>query len=455
MINYVENKTDNWVPVTASISPGNSSWPPVIPDGNPPSRVAGGPVPPHHELRPGERYYWADKLPEPPPSDDPKWDAVRRFLLAFHPRTNDAVNKFGNNVWKDRAAGDTELKSAGAWAQDFDTLYWNPPWADVCPEYRSVGWEPWANGHPGGNHYCSATWALEEYLISGDPLAWQLFSLRVLHLAGQGLDWRYGGIRYEKSSWCFAGDFQQDGYFLWSHMWPEAVLLYNYLTGELDDAKNLLVDYGFQNPHNWTGYWGIRGSGWYLRAIRCAYELTQDDGVRVFGQQYIDKILTTNESFGKPYFPNKGAYDDSISPWQQWLFLSEILAFAFSTGDNDVYDRIKPILDWLLDNTRFDDGSIAYLWSPTQGKKYLSFVHTSYALPAMSYMAERGDFSWDEVKKSTEFVINGLPEANGHEGLLWLDSKGRQTRPWGPAAPKIAANAMYGLRPTVLHQAGV
>jgi len=455
MIQYIENKTDSWVSVDSTVSPGHPSWPSTIPEGTPPSHTPGGPIPSKHELRPGERYYWADKLPDPPEFNDPKWNAVRRFLLAFHPRNNVSVNAFGNNVWKDRVKGGTELKSAGAWAQEFTSLYWNPPWAAACPEYRKVGWEPWANGHPGGNHYCSATWALEEYLMSGDPLAWQLFSLRVLHTAGQGLDWRYGGLRYEKSTWVFAGDFQRDGYFLWSHQWPEAVLLYNYLTGELDDAKTLLAEYGYNNPHNWNGYWGIRASGWYLRALRCAYELTQDEGVMVYAQQYIDKVLTTNQSFGKPYFPNLGAYDESISPWQQWLFLSEVLTFAFAVGDETMYGKVKPILSWLLTNTRFEDGSIAYLWTPTQGKTFLSFVHTSYALPAMAYMAQRGDLLWSEVKKSAEFVINGLPEANGHEGLLWLDPQGRQTRPWGPAAPKIASNAMYGLRPTVLYLAGV
>lgn len=466
-IKFIENLSDSWKEITQTITNPHPSWPNPIPQGAPPSRGQGSPVPDNHELRPGERYYWVEgELPAPPPDDSPLWAGVKEFLLAQVskdrlPSKWEPLNDFTSNVWKDRAPGDLELTSAGAWSQEFTTLYWNPPWAQVCPEYRKVGWEPWANGHPGGNHYCSATWALEEYINTKNPLSWQLFCVRVLHLAGQGVDQRYGGIRYEKSRWCFAGDFQADGYFLWSHQWPEAVLLFNHLTGELQDVVDLLVTYGHQNPHNWNGYWGIRGSGWYLRALRCFYVLTRQESVKNYALSYIDTILTTTESFGFPYFPNFGRYDSGSSPWQGWLFMSEALMLDFTvsrlTGNSGIYDRLKPMLDWYLVNTRFSNGSIAYDWTPANGARYLSFIHTSYAIPALAYMAEKGDLPWAEVEKSIDWVIlapgihnQGLPEANGHSGLLWLDSAGRQTRPWGPAAPKIAANAMYGLRPTLL-----
>ena len=455
-IKFIENKTDSWMKVTHSIKNPHPSWPQEIPEGTPPPRSKGGPVPENHELRPGERYYWVEgDLPEPPEEGSPLWDRVKEFLLFQVDKKNlptkwQSLNEFTANVWKDRAPGDQELTSAGAWAQQFTNLYWNPPWAHVCPEYRRVGWEPWANGHPGGNHYCSATWALEEYINTKNPLSWQLFCLRVLHLAGQGIDHRYGGIRYEKSSWCFAGDFQADGYFLWSHQWPEAVLLFHFLTGELQDVVDLLVSYGHNNPHSWNGYWGIRGSAWYLRALRCAFVLSRDESVKHAANTYVNTILTTNESYGFPYFPNFGRYDQGTSPWQGWAFISEALMFAFSSGDTSIYQRVKPLLDWYMVNSRFENGSVAYDWTPAQGARYISFIHTSYALPALAYMAEAGDLPWSEVEKSIDHVINGLPEANGHSGLLWLDSAGRQTRPWGPAATKIAANAMYGLRPTLL-----
>lgn len=445
-ISFVENQTQQWVPVGATTNPGSPYWPTTIPDGSPPPQTQGATPPQFHELRPGERYYWVGpNFPAAPAPSDPKWAVVESFLQNWFPSTETNALAFAADVWRDRDPGDSERVSAGAWSQEWNTLYWNPPWSAACPPFRMVGWEPWANGHPGGNHYCSATWALENYMRTGDPRSWRLFVLRTLHLAGQGLDWNTGEIRYEKSSWVFAGDY---GTPQWSHMWPEAVYLFHFLTGELQDANALLFTYMSQNPHNWTGYWGIRGSAWYIRAGRCYATLFGVGAAETLA--YAHSCLDTRDTLGQPYFPNLGHPWGGIAPWQQWLFLSEAAAAGLQFNDPTVYVRCSQTANWLLANARRADGAVAYEWTPANGATYLSPTHTSYALPYMAWMVEKGDMAQADAVLSLDYVVGSLPNSQGYEGLLWIiPGTTTETRPWGPAAPKIAANLMYGLRGAV------
>tara|TARA_Y100001951_G_C11283325_1_gene266907 strand:+ start:242 stop:1669 length:1428 start_codon:yes stop_codon:yes gene_type:complete len=464
VLHYIENLTNEWIPVKESVVVRNGLWPQIIPDGPPPPHERRGSIPPYHELRPGERYYWADgALPPPPPMNSSKWDAVKRFLYAYNERTNEVLNDFAGNVWKDRAPGDTERGSAGAFAQDYAINYYWEELGTATPKFRQVGWEPWANEHPGGNHYESATWALEQYLLSGDPLAWQLFSLRVLHLAGQGIDWRTGGIRWEKSPWIFAGTPGQDG--AWSHSWPAAIYLYSWLTDELQDVSTLLATTALENPPVWNGWWGIRDVAWYIRALRCAYEISQDRQVKAFGLNFINSVLDMKDSLGEPYFPNFGGPIDS---WQQWLMLSEAQGFATAVKDTTIYPRLKPIAQWLLANVMVASTEphahdpngfvVSYKWTSVGGPQYTSFTHTSFSLPMLAHMAGVKDYSWAKVQDAINYILGHLPESQGFSGLRWrpewCNQPSCEDPRWGSGAPKIASMAMYGLRPTILAYAG-
>lgn len=464
------NVTDSWVPF--NVQDGSNAHPTFrqhfnedgsFPNGPPPPRTQADPPPAEHELRPGEAYYWVDgELPQPPPPSDPRWNDLRLFLFrTIGAEADSRLRGFAADVWVEPDIGDPEKLSAGAWARDWLVNYWNPPWAVACTPFRRSGWEPWANGHPGGNHYSSAMWALETYLDTLDGRAWDLFVLRTLHLAGQGIDHRSGGQRYEKSSWCFAGDFQQDGYFLWSHTWNDALVWFWRLTGELGEVVTQQGQYTANNPHQWTGYWGIRGTARYLRALR-AYDLclpphyTADD---VRAASIIDSALSHCESRGQAYFENLGkswATDSNIDVWQAWDFLHEAGAWARNKGNDALYQRLLPFAQWLVANA-WDAASrrVAYYAGTAGTANYGHWIYNSHAVPFMAEMVERGDLDQQTLKDCAENVLQNLPNAQGFRGLLWINANGQQTRPWGPAASKSAAQLMGGMRPDALHVAGL
>jgi len=473
-IKYIENPTSNWIPFPYTQTTDlNQAFVPYFdanggfPHGPAPTRSNGAAVS-AHEMRPYERFYWVEgELPQPPEMSDPKWKEVRIWLLSTinngtHP-IDPRLDDFSSQVWVDRAVDDTEKISSGAWSQDWLINYWSPPWAAACPLYRQVGWEPWANGHAGGSHYNSAMWALENYIRTQNPLAWQLFVLRVLHIAGQGMDWKNGKIRYEKSNWWPAGNFYPSG--TWSHNWPECILFFWHLTGGLEDVATKVIESMRYSAPTWTGYWGTRNMGWYLRAIR-AIDIIMPDEIKeddVKADQVIDSVLSIPEQRGIQYFPNDGSWEHTVDVWQDWLFLSEAVQWSLhgKGGGSALYDRLKPFADHhLLYNRNPTNGQVAYYTKPYSGSgatpNYYSFTHTTMALPMMAAMVEKGDFPQAELRKSIDFMLNNLPNAQGYRGLLWLNSNDQQTRPWGPAACKIASMAMYGLRPDILiHSAGM
>jgi hypothetical protein len=476
-IRYVENATGLWAPFPdIQLGAVHPAWAGREPGtGQPPRRRPQDPRPPRHELRPFERYYWVEgDLPAPPPPQDPRWDKVRLFLLNtvnWDQPVEHRLKVFTEDVWRAKSAPEDQM-SIGSWQDGFNDNYWQPAWAEECPPFRRVGWEPWANGHAAGNHYRTLTWCLEDYTRTGNPLSWQQFVVGTLHLAGQGCNGSVGSLYNEKSPWWIAGDYTVGGTTTpWSHRWGECIYLLTLLTGELADRSLKCMEWAWYQPAYYTGYWGVRSCVWYISELLAADMLlpayvTIDDE-RAF--DVIDRALFQVEARGNTWFHNDGAYDGTIDVWQDWLFLAKAMQWAITKGRAEMfYPRLKPIADWHLANNRTASGQIAY-YRTDQGPVYTSHTHTSCALPFMAEMVRRGDLPRQELWKSCEFVLENLPytldprpDVYGKHltgrGILWqrrpADPNDEGTRPWGSAASKIAAATMEGLRGDVLKVAG-
>ena len=443
----------------------------------------GWPVPsgePGNLLRTGERYYWYEgDIPSPPPMDDPRWKDVRLYLLNTinrGQRQDHRAETFIRDVFTDAhederpedgtsrgKVGNGYGLSAGHTARFFREHYSNAA-CDNTPVHRGLGWEPGGDGIPAGNHYSSAMWHLENFMLYGDPKAWQRFVHIVLHLAGQGWDTKYGACLYEKSSSIYPGVYYQRGFLQWSHMWYDALIFFHHLTGDMGDVVQELYTYGLNNPQFSNEYWGIRRITRYLRTLRAA-DLCLPDVVVAddhLAWSIIDDALREVESYtDEPWFHNKGA-PGNIDVWQDWDFLAESMAFAIQKGRADeLYPRLKPIADFHIANHLRPDGLSAYYQSPSGQVHYKDFSgsgHTSMALPYMAAMVQRGDLeqsvlkrSWDAVMERLPYddqivrVVAGRPRLG--RGVLWKSpSKATGERPWGGMCLKVANLAHYWTR---------
>jgi len=452
-LHYVENETDEWVAVT-DFRPAHPAWGGEVLLGAPAYRdeesyEEGGARPEHHELRPGERYYWIEgELPSPPPLDDPVWLPIKSFLQ--HPvgewSDDPRLATFRSDIWKDRD-GEEEFVSAGGYAQEFGNAPGAPFWAKNTPEFRRVGWEPSWQGHPAGNSYCSATWALENYILTQDPMAWQLFVLRTLHLAGQGFDYTHSNIRGDRSAWSFVADHLPDGISTWHNVWPEAVMFFHFLTGLLSDCTRSIAINAVHNPPEVSA--SPRELGWYLRTLRGGILLTGGlQEIKDSGMTLLDRVMTRLEKKGCDYFPtgDKSLIDCRVQ--DDWLFLSEAVHFAVQAGEFSFYERLAPIAQYHLEHHYSDSGAVAYRVRDDSRKRFGCFSNTSYALPFLAIMAAMGDTHREDVTKSTDYVISHLP---------YSDESGRGLKWWPEdtfsSPTKIAAQAMYGLRPGVVNYA--
>jgi len=442
-IRFVENPSDDWIPIP-NTTPFDLS-------GTPPRRP-GGFQPQVHELRPGERIYWVEgDLPEPPPENDPRWDVVRRWIWCVVADGKGPVDRRLDEFVDDFA------ESEELWTAEFPLHYPNTTFTNNIPDYRLLGATWWSEG-PSNDHYYGAIHCLQGYVRTGSRVFWDRFCAIALHVAGQGFDHRPSttgsGLRYEKGRDGWVGSFYPDGFHLWSHAWPETVWLMWYLTGECQHEAWQLLKNTNNNPSAWQGFWGIRGDAWYLRALRCSRMLLQSpnwDRER----DKIDDAMRLLETRQVEYFPNDGAHGQ-LDPWQDWLWLSEAIQCATWSGDPDTtYRRILPVARWHLDNTTREDGWVPYQWF-TDGRdpKYTSPVHTSFALPMLTAMVAHGDMDQETFRKHAEVCLSGLPGQHGKRGLRWRAADGKPTDPWGPAACKIGKALLYGLRPDMLRFAG-
>lgn len=502
-IRKVENRSGNWTQFPEIVSEKlNPFFRPFwahegaekyrVPYGPAVSRPKGVMGDSAHELRPHEAYYWVEgDLPAPPPADDERWATVRswlwrnlpgddepataeflstyrdmseKYVLPDSPIPN-AARKYGDDPlhsnFRDYPA--SEQETLGFWARGYHDHYWNPTWLRGMPTYRRVGMLPWANGIS-NDHYSSAVLCLENYLATGDKDSWRMFCLIVLWQAGQGFihDPKFferstgHGFRYEKSAGHWPGSFYPETHPFWSHYWPEGILLFWHLTGELGDVVEMLLANLVANcPHSYNGYWGHRGHGWAFRALRLTNLLFP--GLDI-DNEYMIRIVDTDLALlakhDLPFFPNFGGNPPAIEVWQDWLWLSEVAQVAVfgPDGGADTYERIKPIALWHLENTT-ENGMVAYR-ALFEGKtlvpgspQYTSPVHTSFSLPMIGWLVARGDVPASTYRQHLKVCLDYMPKNRYNaRGLFHIDESGRQLRPWGAAAEKIGASLMYGLK---------
>lgn len=519
VVRSVENNSPEWIPMPEvaigdlaepyrdyfprTIGGGHHLGPDLSNPFGPIPRLQGQPGLAPNELRPFERIYYCEgSIPEPPAFGDPRWLVVRDWLgrnmndgrngvtsafdaFCFDTWKDMSINPGGQNAsqWRNqdgtfnprnesfRKMPVDDQATLGYWNRGYRDLYWNPAYMKHIPDYRLIGMTPWAEG-PSNDHYAKATWCLENYFVTGDLAAWRQFVLIVLHQAGQGFvhDPNYParsgmhGLRYEKGPDHWVGSyFPNDADCSWGHYWPEGILLFWFLTGELGDvAWQIIVNLRANMRGGYKGYWGPRIVSRALRALRLLDKLfpgqTEDD-------RYVETIVHDSLAYaaskGTPYFPNYGLFGGlGIDVWQDWDFMSEIMQwYMFRPGGDDIYGALLPIAEWHLENTTRLDGHIGYKASAQNGKVlsvvHESFNHTAFAVPMLAAMTYHGDLGIDEFRRHVDHVLAFMPKnRNGGRGLLHVTPDGAQHRFWGQAAEKTAAGIMFGMRPDFLNYVG-
>lgn len=448
-------------------------------------------APPHWErLRPivpveipaGSKVFIPQREISPPHAESSIWIKVQQFLMGDPEWVEEGERAFLGRVFR-TASGPEDIDSFGGWRRNFASFYpTSPKRASSALFSHAI---PWSDGVDNAGHYCIATRALQTFMMlrSDDPegaeAAWTFFVDRALFEAGMIVQHELGneGIwSYEKSSSDRPGDFYPRGVVRWSHCWPESVLLFHALTGELGEVvekiglhiRRTMTEPGYRNHQAiYNGHYGSRRCAWLLRALRCL-DVLMDGAVTVddeAAKEVLDSVfdrwtlIQGDISFIRQV-PAEVPVGGVMGVWDQWLWLSEALPWLLKFG---LYLPMAARMANYLATLNRADGRVPYTMTvswKTPGKEVAAVTptygreatHSSIALPAMAGLAAMGKFPVDTFTKTYDHVADALPY--GLRGNPVAGHPDKRTLPYGGAAPKTVASLAWGLIPAVVRARG-
>lgn len=209
----------------------------------------------------------------------------------------------------------------------------------------------WPDGHSAA-HYDPARWAVDLYLRTGDPGAWDLAYLLVRHWADQSFIWTdypepqvQHAVRYEKGHMA-PGELGRPGNAgdsppRISHMWDTGARLVAHLSGDKDllEVCRLRGEYVLRSRPALTPN-GCRGFAWNLENATAHGFMTGDPRFRVHVEAEITRALAAAWPLGKvapngvqlPAWPSERTVHVGGVEWDPWQHAIALAAIVQASG---------------------------------------------------------------------------------------------------------------------------
>ena len=227
-----------------------------------------------------------------------------------------------------------------------------------------------------------------QHLRSGERIPWQLAEAIAWHVVDVDVvdhttrsDLELGGQRIHGH-----GHLQYDaeGYpqvsTVPSHMWPEGLLEYHYLTGHphmretavrIGECFLKMVRAGWCRPPYHSNWHSVRDSGWPLIGMSAVYEATGDTQYCHAMHGIFEALSHTQGEDGSR--PIELLYHTGYCPFQIAVCLTGLARYHEACGSEEVRDVFLKGMQFLAgDAMRFPDGAWTYVTTPDYRMTYRS-----------------------------------------------------------------------------------